>query len=60
MIYVSGRPQGRPPLKQGEKIVRSSVSMTKEQRIRFLKLGGSKWLRDQIEQQKDGHDEKRF
>ena len=40
---------GRPALRPGEQRKTSSVSLTHDQQIQFLRLGGSKWLREQIE-----------
>ena len=40
---------GRPALCPGETRKTSSVSLTHDQQIQFLRLGGSKWLRTQIE-----------
>jgi hypothetical protein len=48
---------GRPRLDQTDRTYRTSVSLKTSQRIEFLRLGGSKWLREQIDKAKDGHDE---
>ena len=45
----AGRNQGRKPLDQGQPTVRINLSLTAEQRDKLLRLGGSGWLRRQIE-----------
>ncbi len=40
---------GRPSLKEGERRVQTTLSLTKWHRIELRKLGGSKWMREQIE-----------
>lgn len=47
---------GRPKLSPTDRTHRTSVSLKTSQRIKFLRLGGSKWLREQIDNAKDGHD----
>jgi len=43
-----GRGQGRKPVKQGEETVTLSLRMTPDQRIKLSRLGGAKWVRNQI------------
>ena len=43
------RSRGRPPLSDSEKTVHVMVRMTPAQREKFKALGGSEWLRKQIE-----------
>lgn len=40
---------GRPQTYPGENLRKSSVRMTHAQQIALRRLGGSKWLREQIE-----------
>jgi len=44
----AGRGQGRKPVKQGEETVTVSLRMTPDQRIKLSRLGGAKWVRNQI------------
>jgi hypothetical protein len=41
--------QGRPALVPGQRRRSTSVSLSHEQQIHLLRLGGSKWLRAQID-----------
>ena len=41
--------RGRPFIQPGQQRVTTHVSLTKQLQIAFLRLGGSKWLREQIE-----------
>ena len=47
------RPQGRPPVKQGEETVTVSLRMTPAQREKMDRLGGAKWVRDRIDRAKE-------
>lgn len=38
----------RPELERGRRRVQTSVSLTRQMQIQFRRLGGSKWLRNQI------------
>lgn len=42
--------RGRPPLDPKHKTLTVSVCLTDEQKARFMRLGGSKWLRERIEE----------
>ena len=44
-----GRGQGRPPVRAGEETVTVSLRMTPTQREKLERLGGAKWVREQIE-----------
>lgn len=44
------RKPGRPPLVNGVRRYKTSVSLTHEQQIALRRLGGSLWLRQVIEQ----------
>ena len=44
-----GRGQGRKQLSKNSESVRVNTSMTASQRDKFQKLGGSAWLREQID-----------
>lgn len=41
--------QGRKPLAEGEKTVKVNLTITESQRGQLLALGGSAWLRSQLE-----------
>ena len=44
----------RPRLDPGIRLrITFSVSLTQAQKIKFIKLGGSKWLREQINKAKE-------
>ena len=40
--------QGRKPLAEGEKTVKVNLTITESQRGQLLALGGSAWLREQL------------
>lgn len=42
------RQRGRPPISKGARVVRFSVSLNQEDKLAFIRLGGSRWLRKQI------------
>lgn len=48
-----GRGQGRKPVKAGEDTVTVSLRMTPTQRSKLSKLGGAKWVREQIDNVKE-------
>lgn len=43
------RGQGRKPVKPGEETITVSLRMTKTHREKLKRLGGAKWVREQIE-----------
>lgn len=49
----SGRGQGRPPIKHGEKTVMKSMRMTEAQREKLARLGGAEWVRGKIDRAKE-------
>lgn len=49
---------GRPPLVKGERRIATSVSLSRDEQIKFRRLGGSRWLRRMIEQE-SANDKKR-
>jgi len=51
LLHTTMNKGGRPPLKQGSTRTKTTVSLTHEQQIQFRRLGGSKWLRQQIEKE---------
>lgn len=54
---IEKKKPGRKPLPKAKKLYQRSVNLTRELQIKFLRLGGSRWLREQIANAKD-RDEK--
>lgn len=44
---------GRPAIETGQRRISTTVSLTRELQIKFRRLGGSRWLRQQLEKAKD-------
>jgi hypothetical protein len=45
----AGRGQGRKPIKAGEATVPITTKVTESQKVKYLLLGGSTWLREKID-----------
>ena len=45
------RKPGRPPIEPGRRVLKTSVTMTREEQVMFQRLGGSKWLRAQLKKE---------
>lgn len=52
-----GRGQGRKPLPEGEAMVGVTLKMQPAQREKLAKLGGARWVREQIDQAKEAADD---
>ena len=39
---------GRPPVEPGQRVLKTSITLTHEQQIALRRLGGSRWVREQI------------
>lgn len=42
------RKPGRPPVEPGQRVLKTSITLTHEQQIALRRLGGSRWVREQI------------